>query len=81
VGATDKCVAHGGGKRCSEAGCLSAAVDVATGKCKAHGGGKRCSEAGCNTSVKGPTGKCKRHFKLGAAVEHGPIDRFLKKKS
>ena len=38
---TDKCSAHGGGKRCMEPGCDKSARDN-TDKCKAHGGGKRC---------------------------------------
>jgi|AntAceMinimDraft_5_1070358.scaffolds.fasta_scaffold69998_2 hypothetical protein len=78
-GATGKCVAHGGGKRCSEVGC-KASAQGATDKCIAHGGGKRCSEVGCKTSALGTTGKCQRHSKLGAAVECGPIDRFFAKK-
>ena len=38
---TDKCVAHGGGKRCNEPGCKASARGK-TDKCVAHGGGKRC---------------------------------------
>lgn len=46
VGKTDKCVAHGGGKRCVEPGCTKGA-EGKTDKCKAHGVGKRCIEHGC----------------------------------
>jgi hypothetical protein len=34
-GPTGKCIAHGGGKRCSEAGCKASAVGP-TGKCARH---------------------------------------------
>ena len=40
-GATDYCIAHGGGKRCIEPDCTKSAAG-ATDYCKAHGGGKRC---------------------------------------
>jgi len=55
-----KCVAHGGGKRCSEPGCPSSAVGK-TDKCKAHGGGKRCSEPGCPSSAREKSDKCVAH--------------------
>ena len=38
---TDKCIAHGGGKRCVEPDCPASAQGK-TDKCIAHGGGKRC---------------------------------------
>ena len=41
-GKTDKCIAHGGGKRCSVDGCTKSAQGK-TDTCIAHGGGKRCS--------------------------------------
>ena len=56
----DKCKAHGGGKRCAEAGC-KASAQGATDKCVAHGGGRRCAEPGCTTSAESPTDKCKAH--------------------
>ena len=40
-GKTDKCVAHGGGKRCNEPGCTKSARGK-NDKCIAHGGGTRC---------------------------------------
>ena len=45
-GATEYCVAHGGGKRCSKEGCPKSAQG-ATEYCKAHGGGKRCESDVC----------------------------------
>ena len=39
-GSTGKCVAHGGGKRCSVADCSRSAVAGPTGMCIAHGGGE-----------------------------------------
>jgi hypothetical protein len=59
-GKTNKCVAHGGGKRCNELGCQSSARDK-TDKCIAHGGGKRCNEQGCQASAAGKTDKCVAH--------------------
>ncbi len=41
-GNTDKCINHGGGKRCCEPDCKKSAI-AKTDKCKAHGGGKRFS--------------------------------------
>jgi len=55
-----KCIAHGGGKRCTESGCEKSAIKN-TGKCTAHGGGKRCSESGCDNGAKGTTMKCIAH--------------------
>ena len=43
IGKTNKCFAHGGGKKCNELGCHSSAQGK-TDKCVAHGGGKRCNE-------------------------------------
>jgi hypothetical protein len=40
-GKSDKCVEHGGGKRCNEVGCTKSAVGKSD-KCVEHGGGKRC---------------------------------------
>lgn len=39
-GKTDKCKAHGGGKRCIVKDCTKSAQGV-TNKCKKHGGGVR----------------------------------------
>ena len=60
MGKTDKCVAHGGGKRCNEPDCHSSAIGK-TNKCVAHGGGKRCNEPGCKSSAQGKTDKCVAH--------------------
>ena len=60
VGKTDKCVAHGGGKRCNEPDCKASARGNSD-KCIAHGGGKRCSEPDCKASAQGKTDKCKKH--------------------
>ena len=49
-GTSDKCSAHGGGKRCQEDGCNSGARGTSD-KCSAHGGGKRCQEDGCNSGA------------------------------
>jgi hypothetical protein len=57
---TDKCFAHGGGKRCTEPGCMKSAQSP-TDKCFAHGGGKRCTEPGCMKSAQSPTDKCFAH--------------------
>ena len=46
IGATDQCVAHGGGKRCTHERCKKSARG-ATDKCVAHGGGKRCTHERC----------------------------------
>jgi hypothetical protein len=59
-GGTPCCIAHGGGKRCEEAGCLKSAQG-GTARCKAHGGGKRCEEAGCSKSARGATARCVAH--------------------
>jgi hypothetical protein len=61
VGSTDFCKAHGGGKRCKEAGCDKSAAG-STDFCKAPGGGKRCKEAGCDKSARhGATDFCIAH--------------------
>jgi len=60
IGKTDKCITHGGGKRCNELECKSFARGK-TDKCKKHGGGKRCNEPDCKTSAIGKTDKCKKH--------------------
>ena len=60
IGKTDKCIAHGGGKRCNEPGCQVSAIGK-TDKCVAHGGGKRCNETGCQASAIGKTNKCIAH--------------------
>ncbi|KAI9121078.1 hypothetical protein K1719_008111 [Acacia pycnantha] len=57
------CKAHGGGKRCSFAGCTKGA-EGSTPLCKAHGGGKRCLFNGgglCPKSVHGGTDFCVAH--------------------
>jgi len=60
IGRTDKCVAHGGGKRCNYPDCQSSAIGR-TDKCVAHGGGNRCIESGCTSSAQGGTDKCIAH--------------------
>ena len=59
-GKTDKCVRHGGGKRCVVEGCPKKAQGK-TDKCVRHGGGKRCVVEGCPNSAVGKTDKCKSH--------------------
>ena len=59
VGKKLKCKGHGGGRRCTAAGCLNSAVDK--GLCKRHGGGKRCLFNACTKSAVGSTTLCKLH--------------------
>ena len=59
-GATDFCVAHGGGTRCQQQGCTKSARG-ATDFCSAHGGGKRCQQDGCTKSAVGATDFCIAH--------------------
>jgi hypothetical protein len=59
-GKTDKCIAHGGGKRCNELDCTSSAQGK-TDKCIAHGGGKRCNEPDCKSKSRDSTNKCVAH--------------------
>lgn len=54
------CKTHGGGKRCSEAGCDTLVVGQ-SGKCIKHGGGKRCTFEGCTRSAQGRTTLCMAH--------------------
>jgi hypothetical protein len=57
-GGTPHCIAHGGGRRCQEAGCTEVAQGD-TGACVAHGGGRRCQEAGClKAAASGGTPHC-----------------------
>jgi hypothetical protein len=57
-GILNKCIAHGGGTRCSVEGCAKFAQTG--GKCIAHGGGTRCSVEGCAKVAK-TGGKCIAH--------------------
>ena len=57
---SDKCKAHGGGKRCVVEGCRKSARGK-TDKCKGHGGGKRCVVEGCGKSARDNTDKCVEH--------------------
>jgi hypothetical protein len=50
-GFVQRCIAHGGGKRCQEEGFPKSAFGGGTQRCKAHGGGKRCQEEGCLKSA------------------------------
>jgi hypothetical protein len=59
-GKSDKCKAHGGGKRCNEPDCKKGAQGKFD-KCIAHGGGNRCNELGCKASAQGKTDKCTAH--------------------
>merc|ERR1712146_548159 len=45
------CKAHGGGKRCSVAGCSKSARG-SSGLCIGHGGGPRCCIPGCTKSAR-----------------------------
>ena len=73
----DKCVSHGGGKRCVEPGCTKAAVPrrnadgISVYKCVKHGGGKRCVEPGCTKGAQGPSDKCIKHGGGRRCVEPG----------
>jgi hypothetical protein len=69
---TGKCIAHGGGKRCTEPGCRKSAL-LPTDKCVAHGGGKRCTEPGCRKSALLPTYKCVAHGGGKRCTEPGCI--------
>ena len=57
---SDKCKAHGGGKRCNEPGC-SKSTRARSDKCATHGGGTRCTEPGCTYGAREPSDKCKTH--------------------
>ena len=70
IGTTDKCTAHGGGKRCTEPGCTKSSQGK-NDKCKAHGGGKRCIESGCTKSSIGTTNKCTAHGRGKRCSEPG----------
>ena len=51
---------HGGGKRCTFAGCTKSAVG-GSNLCTSHGGGKRCAVEGCNKSAQSSTKFCVKH--------------------
>ncbi|KDO20951.1 hypothetical protein SPRG_14042 [Saprolegnia parasitica CBS 223.65] len=55
------CIAHGGGRRCSEPGCTRSAQ--ARGRCKCHGGGRPCKYEGCGKNSQ-RSGYCMTHAKL-----------------
>eukprot|EP00897_Mesotaenium_endlicherianum_P004526 jgi/Mesen1/4100/ME000215S03379 len=57
---SDRCIRHGGGRRCKIEACKSSAEGL-TGLCIAHGGGKRCVVLGCPKSAQGGTNRCKAH--------------------
>jgi hypothetical protein len=59
-GRTDRCVKHGGGKRCKYDGCGKGAQGT-TDYCIAHGGGRRCKFQGCRKSAQGRCDYCIRH--------------------
>ncbi|XP_073124409.1 uncharacterized protein [Henckelia pumila] len=59
-GASGRCIAHGGGRRCQRAGCQKGA-EGKTVFCKAHGGGRRCQHLGCTRSAEGRTDYCIGH--------------------
>ena len=62
--ATDKCIAHGGGRRCNYPKCKHGA-EGKTLFCVAHGGGRRCTYPTCTKSAQGATDKCDRHANGG----------------
>jgi hypothetical protein len=64
-GASGRCKAHGGGRRCEEPGCDKSSQG-ASGRCKVHGGGRRCDFADCGKSAAGPSNRCVAHG--GAAL-------------
>lgn len=59
-GASGRCIAHGGGRRCHRIGCQKGA-EGKTVFCKAHGGGRRCQHLGCTKSAEGRTELCIAH--------------------
>ncbi|CBI22577.3 unnamed protein product, partial [Vitis vinifera] len=59
-GASGRCIAHGGGRRCHRIGCQKGA-EGKTVFCKAHGGGRRCQHLGCTKSAEGRTDLCIAH--------------------
>ena len=60
-GGTRFCISHGGGKRCSYAGCMKSVQGSRVKLCIAHGGGKRCDVAGCEHAARGATNYCVAH--------------------
>ena len=70
-GKPDRCIAHGGGDRCTHLNCKSAAQS-GNGKkdrCIAHGGGNRCKHLNCKSADRSGNGKKDR------CVAHGGGDR------
>ncbi|CAM0874113.1 unnamed protein product [Alopecurus aequalis] len=59
-GSIDRCVKHGGGKRCKYDACGKGAQGT-TDYCIAHGGGRRCKFPGCTKSAQGRYDYCIRH--------------------
>ena len=59
-GRSDRCVRHGGGKRCKFEGCAKGAQGN-TDYCIRHGGGRRCKFEGCTKSAQGRTDFCIKH--------------------
>lgn len=56
------CVAHGGGRRCANAGCDKAVqTGGKPGRCFAHGGGKRCIYNNCSSGAVRQN-YCRRHM-------------------
>ena len=80
---TTKCISHGGGRRCDEAGCGNGAQGATT-KCKSHGGGLRCP--GCVTWIDSQTGTpkydgyCARCFKRAFPDDPRSAHIYLKAK-
>ncbi|XP_047084851.1 uncharacterized protein LOC124696120, partial [Lolium rigidum] len=60
VGRTDRCIKHGGGKRCKYDGCGKGAQGN-TDYCITHGGGRRCKSQGCRKSAQGRSDYCVEH--------------------
>jgi len=60
LGATNFCIAHGGGKRCTFLNCPKSALG-ATDFCSVHGGGKRCTFLNCPRQAQGATDFCSAH--------------------
>lgn len=59
-GLSDRCVRHGGGRRCRFEGCAKGAQGN-TDYCIRHGGGRRCKFEGCTKSAQGRTDFCIKH--------------------
>ena len=72
-GPNQRCIAHGGGKRCEEPGCTKSGQGK-TNRCFAHGGGQTCEVLGCPKSARGATKRCYQHGKSPFPPGYKPGD-------